>query len=234
MYSFRMSFCTVPRSCFGSTPCLRATAITIASRIAAGALIVMLMLTLSSGMPSSSVSMSASDEIATPDLADFAQRQRIVGVVADLGRQVECDAQPGLPLRQQVAVALVALGRGAETRHTGASSRSGRGTWSAGRPRVNGYSPGKPRFSRYSSPTGGHASATASGVYTRSTGMPELVSNFADRSGAFASVLATVLDSQAVLRSESWLMCAPCGGLGARDQGLGISNRGPQYPVPNP
>ena len=35
-----------------------------------------------------------------PDLADLAPRQRVVAVVAGLGRQVEGDRQPGLPARE--------------------------------------------------------------------------------------------------------------------------------------
>ena len=44
-----------------------------------------------------------------PDTADLALRLRRVGVVAHLGRQVEGDRQPGLPLREQVAETLVGL-----------------------------------------------------------------------------------------------------------------------------
>ena len=50
MYSFRMSFWIVPRSSFGATPCCLPTAMYIASSTAAGALIVMLVLTLFSGI----------------------------------------------------------------------------------------------------------------------------------------------------------------------------------------
>ena len=45
----------------------------------------------------------------TPDLADLAQRHRVVGVVADLRGQVEGDGQPGLPCVEQEAVARVGL-----------------------------------------------------------------------------------------------------------------------------
>ena len=45
-------------------------------------------------------------------LADLAGCQRIVAVVADLGRQVKGDAQAGLALAEQVLEALVSLGRG--------------------------------------------------------------------------------------------------------------------------
>ena len=68
MYSFRMSFWTVPESFPQSTPCLRATASTIASSTGAVALMVMDTETLSSGMPARSVSMSSTVSIATPTL----------------------------------------------------------------------------------------------------------------------------------------------------------------------
>ncbi len=56
----------VPRSRLAGTPCFSPATMTIASSTAAGALMVMLTLTLSSGMPSSSASMSASESMATP------------------------------------------------------------------------------------------------------------------------------------------------------------------------
>src|SRR5262249_48415564 len=48
------------------------------------------------------------------DLADFAGRQRVVGIHADLRRQVESHRQLHLPLVEQIAIALVGLGCGAE------------------------------------------------------------------------------------------------------------------------
>ena len=45
------------------------------------------------------------------DLADLAARQRMVAVVADLGRQVEGDGEPGLALGEIGAVELVGLAR---------------------------------------------------------------------------------------------------------------------------
>jgi hypothetical protein len=63
-----MSFCTVPRSFAGSTPCRRATASYSASRMAAVALMVMLVLTWSSAIPSSSAAMSSIVSIGTPTL----------------------------------------------------------------------------------------------------------------------------------------------------------------------
>ena len=60
--------------------------------------------------------MSSRLSIATPTLPDLAERVRVVGVVADLRRQVEGDREPGRALLEQVAVAPVRLGGGAEAR----------------------------------------------------------------------------------------------------------------------
>ena len=75
----------------------------------------------------------SSDEIETPTLPTSPFRDGIVGIVADLGRQVERHRQAGLSLLEQVTVALVRILRRWRTRRTGAWSRSGRGTWSAAR-----------------------------------------------------------------------------------------------------
>jgi hypothetical protein len=72
--------------------------------------------TRSSGIPSSRTSMSSRLSMATPDAAHLAQRVRVVGVVADLRRQVEGHRQAGRSALQQVPVAAVRLGRGAEAR----------------------------------------------------------------------------------------------------------------------
>ena len=66
MYSLRMSFWIVPRSRLGSIPCRRATVSYRASRIAAVALMVMLVLTASSRIPAKRASMSAIVSIGTP------------------------------------------------------------------------------------------------------------------------------------------------------------------------
>ncbi len=69
MYSLRMSFCSVPETCCAmSTPCFSATARYIAKRIGAVELMVIEVVTSPSGMPSNSVSMSASESTATPHL----------------------------------------------------------------------------------------------------------------------------------------------------------------------
>ena len=67
-YSLSTSFCTVPPSLSNGIPRRRATARKSASRIEAGALIVIDTVTRSSGMPSKSVSISAIESIATPAL----------------------------------------------------------------------------------------------------------------------------------------------------------------------
>src|SRR5437588_3386437 len=66
MYSFRMSFWTVPRRTFREIPCDSATAMYSARRMGAVALIVMLVLTRSSGRPAKRTPISSRVEIATP------------------------------------------------------------------------------------------------------------------------------------------------------------------------
>jgi hypothetical protein len=68
MNSFRISFWMVPRSWSGRTPLFSAAAMYMAQMMAAGELMVMLDETLSSGMPSSRISMSLSEDTATPHL----------------------------------------------------------------------------------------------------------------------------------------------------------------------
>src|SRR2546428_14177362 len=66
MYSFRMSFWTVPRSDRRAIPCASPAATYKASRIAAGALVVMLVLTPSRGRPAGRGCISPAGEIAAP------------------------------------------------------------------------------------------------------------------------------------------------------------------------
>ncbi len=68
MYSLRMSFWMVPVSALAATPCSSATSWYSSSSTAAGALMVMEVETLSSGMSCSSVRMSSIESIATPTL----------------------------------------------------------------------------------------------------------------------------------------------------------------------
>ena len=66
MYSFRMSFCSVPESVAGSTPWRLATATYSASRMMAVELMVIEVDTIPRGMPSKSVAMSSIESMATP------------------------------------------------------------------------------------------------------------------------------------------------------------------------
>lgn len=68
MYSFRMSFCTVPVSSAGSMPRSSATSWYMSSSRAAGALMVIEVETRSRGIPSKSVRMSSTESTATPTL----------------------------------------------------------------------------------------------------------------------------------------------------------------------
>jgi len=61
-----MSFCSVPPSCAIGTPCFSAVTMYIAQITEAGPLIVIEVVISPSGIWSSSNSISASDEIATP------------------------------------------------------------------------------------------------------------------------------------------------------------------------
>ena len=66
IYSFRISFCIVPRSCDCFTPCDCPVATYIANNIDAGALIVILVETVSRGTPSNNSFMSSIVSMATP------------------------------------------------------------------------------------------------------------------------------------------------------------------------
>ncbi len=68
MYSFSTSFWMVPFNSPAGTPCSSATSWYSSSNSDAGALIVMDVDTVSSGMPSSSTRMSSTESMATPTL----------------------------------------------------------------------------------------------------------------------------------------------------------------------
>ena len=143
-YSFRTSFCAVPETFSRGTPCLSATATYIATRIGAGALIVIDVETRSSGMPSNTVSMSASESIATPTWptspsARSSSESRPICV----GRSNAVES-PGWPCESRnLNRSFVASGvpKPAYWRIV-----QGRPRYIVGwMPRVNGYSPGNPR-----------------------------------------------------------------------------------------
>jgi hypothetical protein len=80
------------------------------------------------------------------DFADLPIGHGAVGIVSHLGRQIEGHREPGLPLLEEIAVALVGFLGGAETcilAHGPERPRYIVGCT----PRVKGYSPGKPSFS---------------------------------------------------------------------------------------
>ena len=95
---------------------------------AAGALIVIDVETWSSGMPSKSTPHVVDRVDGHADLADLAVRDRVVGVVAHLGRQVEGDGQPAGAGRDQLVVARVGLLGGAEPGVLAHGPRAGRCT----------------------------------------------------------------------------------------------------------
>src|SRR6266700_2468397 len=68
MYSLRMSFCSVPETRSHATPCCSATARYIAHKMDAGELMVIDTVTSPRGMAAKRVSISSSEEIATPHL----------------------------------------------------------------------------------------------------------------------------------------------------------------------
>ena len=68
MYSFKMSFCTVPRKDSLATPCLSAVATYNANRVVAGAFIVIDVETLPKSISENNTSISSSVSIGTPTL----------------------------------------------------------------------------------------------------------------------------------------------------------------------
>ena len=109
-----MSFCTVPDSAASGTPCRRA------DRDVEGEQDDRRRVDRHRG--GHAVERDAVEQLlhvveavdGHADAADLALRERVVGVVAHLRRQVERDAEAGHALRQQVAVAAVRLRRGPE------------------------------------------------------------------------------------------------------------------------
>ena len=82
MNSFSMSFCMVPPSLSQGTPCLSASARYMARATDAVQLMVIEVVTRSSGMSRNRISKSASVEIGHALAADLAARPRVIGVVA--------------------------------------------------------------------------------------------------------------------------------------------------------
>ena len=99
----------VPEIFLRSAPCCSATTRYIAKIIGAGELMVIDVVIFGSfnGMPSNSRSMSLQRHDADAALADFAERERMVGIAAHQRRQIERDAEPGAAGGDQILVALV-------------------------------------------------------------------------------------------------------------------------------
>ena len=116
MYSFRMSFWSVPLSLARGMPRFSAATRYMAKITAAVALTVKWLLISSSGIPSKIISMSSTVSMATPTLPTSGSATRIVRVVAHLRRQVQGYAETGLAPLQQESKTLVRLFRGAESR----------------------------------------------------------------------------------------------------------------------
>ncbi len=114
MYSFRMSFCSVPERRSQSTPCCSATARYMAQITEAGELMVIETVTSPSGMPRKRISMSSSEEMGAPHLPTSPSLIGVVGVVAHQGGQIEGHGKAGLALGEQVVVAAVGLLRRGE------------------------------------------------------------------------------------------------------------------------
>src|SRR5881397_1431933 len=164
-YSFRMSFWTVPRSDGRAMPRASPVATYRASRIAAVALIVMLVLTRSRGRPSRSVCISSRVEIATPTRPTS---PRTIGASLSypiwVGKS-NATLRPSFPWAKRYlnrrfvsfAVPKPAYWRIVHRRPRYIVARI---------PRVNGGSPGNPRRFRYS-PT-----LRSRGLVTTSNGRP--------------------------------------------------------------
>ena len=116
MYSFRMSFCSVPESWFQSTPCFSATARYMAQITGAGELMVIDTVTSPSGMPRNRISMSSSELMDTPHLPTSPSDVGVIGVVAHERRQIEGHRKSGLSLAQQIKVAAIGFFRSGESR----------------------------------------------------------------------------------------------------------------------
>ena len=133
MYSLRMSFWIVPLSCARAIPRSSATTMYIASSVAAVALIVIDVETLSSGMPSSSTCMSSTVSIATPTRPTSpSARGESESMPICVGRS-NATREPRLAGVEQMRKRAIGLGARCRNRRTAASSRAGRGTSSAAR-----------------------------------------------------------------------------------------------------
>jgi len=142
MYSLSTSFWTVRSASTPGRPAPRRPIGYIRSSSAAGALMVIEVETLSIGMPPSSTRMSSPSR-STPRPCRPRRARAGVGVVATGWAGRRRPTGPSLAVGDQLLVARVGLGRGADPRT--AASSTGASYTSSVDPRVNGYPPGSPQ-----------------------------------------------------------------------------------------
>ena len=115
-YSLRMSFCSVPPIAARGTPVASALATNIANTIAAGPLIVIDVVTVAeidAPVQVLDVGEGVDGDTALPDLAE---RERVVGVAAHQGRQIERGREAVAAGREQIVEAAIGVDRGSEPR----------------------------------------------------------------------------------------------------------------------
>ena len=125
-YSLTMSFCVVPRSRCAATPDpRRGRRRDRASRPAVALIVIDVFISLDRDLVEQLAHVAQVHD-GDANLADLAPGQRVVGVVARLGREVERDRQAGLAFGQVRAVELVRLAWPWSAPSTSASTRAGR------------------------------------------------------------------------------------------------------------
>src|SRR5512140_2272808 len=184
MYSLRMSFCIVPPTLWKGTPCFSATARYMAKTIAAGPLIVIEVVTLSSGIPSKRISMSFSESMATPHIPTSPlARGESESYPMSVGKWNAVESPVWPCERRNLNRAFVSS---AEPNPANCRIVHNRPRYIVGcTPRVYGYCPGYPRSSSYSKFERG------SGVYRRSISSSETVENRSRRGGDFRRLAAS-------------------------------------------
>src|SRR3990170_2978845 len=233
MYSLRMSFWTVPRSTFRGTPTSSAAATYIARRTGAVALIVIDVLTRSSGMPCMTVRMSSRVLIATPTRPTS---PRAIGLSESypicVGRS-NAMLKPVVPCDRRYRKRRFVSSEVPKPAYCRIVQRRPRYivAWI---PRVNGSSPGSPIRSRYRATSSSGGGATRSiavplPVRARATGSRGLLGFAGARrfaTGRFPRVLACAMRSAASSEEDPL-------GIALRPQGAELPLRRPlRHPHP--
>src|SRR5437016_1556881 len=202
MYSFRMSFWTVPRSTARGMPRASAVAMYRARRIAAVALIVMLVLTRSRGRPSRRIRMSSIVGIATPTRPTSPRaRDASLSYPIWVGRS-NATLMPSLPWDRRYlnrrfvsfAVPNPAYCRIVHRRPRYIVART---------PRVNGGSPGNPIRARNASAVGSWA-ATKTGMRAPLCVRPWATGDSAAADGALGAVRGRLRFARSATGEGSW------------------------------